>query len=134
MSSPSDEFGCFACGGDHPYGLRLTFHTNPAERSVEARTVLAAGFAGADGIAHGGIVAALLDEAAVYASRTVVKLAATASLRVRYRRPTPVGVRILVRARVVSCRHGAVQCDAVVVRDGETLAEARVVLMAIPGS
>jgi acyl-coenzyme A thioesterase PaaI-like protein len=134
MSSQNDASSCFACGENHPYGLHLSFSVDPAERSVEARTILAAGFAGADGIAHGGIVATLLDEAAAHASRTVADLAATASLQVRYRKPTPVGVPLVVRSRVVSCRHGAVQCEAVVLHGGEVLAEGRATLLAVATS
>jgi acyl-coenzyme A thioesterase PaaI-like protein len=121
--------GCFACGPDHPSGLRLSFALDHAGRSAHARTVLDESFAGADGIAHGGIVAALLDEAMVYASRTVVPLAATARLNVRYRHPVPVGIPLEIDAAVLSLRHRAVRCHAFIRHDGAILAEAEAALL-----
>lgn len=124
--------GCFACGPDHPAGLRLAFTLAHTARAARAQTVLAATFAGADGIAHGGIVATLLDEAMVHASRTVVPLAATAKLTVRYRQPVPVGVPLELDAAVVSCRHRAVRCTARIRHAGELLAEAEATLLVPP--
>lgn len=121
--------GCFACGPDHPAGLRLVFTLDHAARTARAHTVLAETFAGADGIAHGGIVATLLDEAMAHASRTVVPLAATAKLTVRYRLPTPVGVPLEIDARVLSFRHQAVRCQASIRREGTILAAAEATLL-----
>lgn len=128
MSTPPPA-GCFACDPDHPAGLRLAFTHDHAARTARARTVLDETFAGADGIAHGGIVATLLDEAMVHASRTVVPLAATATLAVRYRLPTPVGVPLDIDAAVLSCRHRAVRCVARIRRNGTLLAEAEATLL-----
>jgi len=129
MPPPLPSPGCFACGPDHPSGLRLTFAIDPATGTVQAQTVLAETFAGADGIAHGGIVATLLDEAMVYASRSATPLAATASLSVRYRQPTPVGVVLDLEATVLWNRGRAVRCRAWLRQDGQLLAEAEGTLL-----
>lgn len=134
MPSSLPSPGCFACGPDHPSGLRLTFAVDPATRTARAQTVLAGTFAGADGIAHGGIVATLLDEAMVYASRAVTPLAATASLSIRYRHPTPVGVLLDLEGTVLWTRGRAVRCRAWLRRDGQLLAEAEGTLLRSPRS
>ena len=77
---------------------------------------------------HGGLVAALLDEAMWYAtySRTRASVL-TVSLQARYHRPTPVSQRLHVHGQVLSTRHHLTECTAEV-RDGETgvvLASAR---------
>jgi acyl-coenzyme A thioesterase PaaI-like protein len=132
MSESQESSGCFACGAANRCGLGLVFETDEEARSASARTVLGASFAGADGIAHGGIVATLLDEAMAYASRTAATSAATAELRVRYRQPTPVGRELVVRGWVVSCRHGAVRCEASVALDGVVLAEGTGTFLVVP--
>jgi acyl-coenzyme A thioesterase PaaI-like protein len=83
---------CFACGLENPVGLRLSFYST-GEAEVQAETVVPDHFQGYPGVAHGGIVAALLDEAA---GRTVMAadpnhFTVTARLDVRYRQPVPVG-------------------------------------------
>ncbi|MBT7164919.1 MAG: PaaI family thioesterase [Victivallales bacterium] len=136
MAEPMDSIprsssatGCFACDRDHPSGLHLSFVVDVAARTARAQTVLDGCFAGADGIAHGGIVATLLDEAMVYASRAVVPLAATAKLSVRYRRPTPVRAPLVIMAEVLWVKHNAVRCRAYVRADGRILAQAEGTLL-----
>ena len=128
---PSSATGCFACDRNHPSGLHLSFVLDVATRTARAQTVLDGCFAGADGIAHGGIVATLLDEAMVYASRAVAPLAATASLNVRYRRPTPVRAPLEITAEVLWVKHGAVRCRAYLRARDKVVAQAEGTLLVV---
>jgi acyl-coenzyme A thioesterase PaaI-like protein len=63
---------------------------------------LGAAFEGAPGRAHGGIVAALIDETMGLVLSISSTLAFTGRLTITYRAPTPLGVRLQTRARLDS--------------------------------
>ena len=69
------------------------------------RTTLGPAFEGAPGRAHGGTVAALLDEVMGFVLSIHATPAYTGRLTVTYRAPTPLGVELEMRARLKS-RHG----------------------------
>ncbi len=91
--------GCFGCGPQHEIGLRV--RTFGAEGEVLSPIVIPRRFEGPPGSAHGGIVAAYLDEvlagAAVHATGRIY---VTGELTVRYVKPTPVERPLLGRGRV----------------------------------
>jgi len=88
---PVDDGNCFACGPKNPDGLHLVFERNP-DGSVHAAITLDAKYQGWRGIAHGGIVMMLLDEAMAHASGNAGERGMTASMSVRFRKPVPLGV------------------------------------------
>lgn len=92
---------CFGCSRENPAGLRLRFFRDP--EGVRCETVIAPAYQGAPDVVHGGIQAVLLDEtccATAYFSRG--GFVATGALDLRYRRPCPVGMPLVVTARIVS--------------------------------
>jgi uncharacterized protein (TIGR00369 family) len=96
------ENRCFGCSPHNERGLRLRFRrTGPG--AIEAPYEVAAHFCGAPNIVHGGVQAAMLDEAmgvAVHAASEDEEFnIATVELRLRYRRPVHAGVPLLIRAR-----------------------------------
>ena len=101
---PFGDGGCFGCSKSNPHGLHLRFFRRDHEVTGIAR--VPDRFHGAPGIAHGGIVATILDEfscaAAVFLSGVRV---VTGELQVRYERPCPVEHDIEVRSRVASEAH-----------------------------
>jgi acyl-coenzyme A thioesterase PaaI-like protein len=101
FSGPRSSFhGCFGCGPEHDIGLRV--RTFEAEGEVLAPIVIPRRFEGPPGAAHGGIVAAYLDEilAGAAVSRTG-RLYLTGELNVRYVRGTPIERPLLGRGRAV---------------------------------
>ncbi len=98
---------CFDCSPHNPVGLQLVFRVH-ADRAVECRIPACDHWQGVPGVIHGGIQAALLDEAmgmAVHAARDTgmdrpFPNVATADLQLRYRRPAPTTQPLRVRARV----------------------------------
>jgi len=92
---PVDDGNCFACGPHNPDGLQLKFERN-ADGSVRATIVLDPKFQGWQGIAHGGIVMMLLDEAMAHASGHAGERGMTASMSVRFRKPVPLGVPLVL--------------------------------------
>jgi uncharacterized protein (TIGR00369 family) len=89
---------CFGCGPRHDIGLRVRcFGT---DGGVLSPIVVPKRYAGPVGAAHGGIVAAYLDEVlAAAAVHHTGRLHVTGELSVRYVRPTPIERPILGRGR-----------------------------------
>ena len=65
---PFDDGNCFACGPTNPIGMHVHFDRADGADGVVARLELAPQYQGWRGIAHGGIVMALLDEAMAHAA------------------------------------------------------------------
>ncbi|MBV8197089.1 MAG: PaaI family thioesterase [Candidatus Eremiobacteraeota bacterium] len=120
---PFDDGNCFACGESNPIGLHVRFARS--EDGVVARADLASLYQGWRGIAHGGIVMALLDEAMAYAAGFAGHRGVTATMSVRFRKPVPLEAPIEVRGRVVWRRRNVLGVEASVVDgSGTTLAQA----------
>lgn len=90
---------CFGCGTSNPQGMRLKFSIDESTNVVRGAFALPSKYQGSRKIAHGGIVALLLDEAMGKLNRVDGVIAPTAELKVEYLRPTPVGRKIVVEAR-----------------------------------
>ena len=105
---------CFGCSPHNDQGLQLAF-TQVGASSVRVGYTAPTHTCGAPGVIHGGIQAAILDEAigfAVFAhdqsagdanaeDNVVRRNVVTMEFDLRYRRPAPVGVELDVRAEVV---------------------------------
>lgn len=119
----NDNAHCIVCGEENPIGLHVAFEYG--EGRARATLVLPDAFQGWGGMAHGGIVCALLDEAMFYALMSLGWSGVTAELTVRYLRPTPTGKEVSVEA-MVETRHGRYgRAMARIVHEGKTVAEAR---------
>lgn len=113
------DVGCFGCSVSNPVGLHLRFR----RRGDTVSTVYAIpeDYRGAPGIAHGGILATIIDEvscAAVAFLRDFYVV--TGELSVRYLRPCPVGAAIEVAARIVD-EHPRYLVVNATARQGETV-------------
>lgn len=119
FSGPRSSFhGCFGCGPEHEIGLRV--RTFSAGDEVLAPIVVPRRFEGPPGAAHGGIVAAYLDE--VLAGAAVNhsgKLYVTGELSVRYVKGTPIERPLLGRGRAVRDSGKYLDLEAVI-EDWET--------------
>ncbi len=94
---------CFACGTLNAHGLRLSLHST-AENTCWTELILAPDFQGWEGIAHGGILAAILDEVMAWALAGADVWGYTAKMTIAYRRPVPIGARIRGEGEVVGRR------------------------------
>ncbi len=128
------DLGCFVCGPDNARGLQAEFVLDAEKRTACSRLTIPAWAQGWQGVAHGGIISTLLDEACVHACRTVGAHPITAELTVRFRKPVPVGSEALVRGEVVEVRRRVVQARAYLEIGGDVFgeAQARIILMAPP--
>jgi acyl-coenzyme A thioesterase PaaI-like protein len=108
MDSPTiDERAnhCFGCGPANPQGLHLTFTTNTSDPNALTATChfqLDRMHEGPPGYIHGGIVAALLDEAMSKLNRPLNVLAMTRHMEVDYLKPAPLYQPLVLVARHLS--------------------------------
>jgi uncharacterized protein (TIGR00369 family) len=122
---PFDDGNCFACGPENPIGMHVHFGLEPGSESVLARVTLKPEYQGWRGIAHGGIVMALLDEAMAHAAGFAGHRGVTAAVNVRFRRPVPLEEPIEVRGRVAWQRRNVLRVEAEIVdRNANLLAKA----------
>ncbi|MBJ6752848.1 PaaI family thioesterase [Geomonas anaerohicana] len=92
---------CFVCSEGHPHGLGLRFH-HTAD-GVACLTSVPAGYCGFDGMVHGGIISALMDEAAAYALfARHGRLGVTREITVRFLKPVATGTEIRVVGQVLN--------------------------------
>jgi acyl-coenzyme A thioesterase PaaI-like protein len=78
---------CFACGTLNTHGMGLALHVEPdrawTELTLEPR------FQGWDGIAHGGILATVLDEVMAWSLAGADNWGVTARMSIEFRKPVP---------------------------------------------
>jgi acyl-coenzyme A thioesterase PaaI-like protein len=90
---------CFLCGRNNDNGLKMTWYNNDKLNQVETNVTIPDYFNGYPGVAHGGIVAAILDETAgraVMLDGDFDNLFITLRLNVAYRKPTPTNTQLKV--------------------------------------
>ena len=96
---------CFGCGPANPQGLHLVFTTdtsNPEAITATAHLQLDRMHEGPPGHIHGGIVAALLDEAMSKLNRPLNVIAMTRHMEVDYLRPSPLYQPLVLVSRHLS--------------------------------
>ncbi|MDD2390606.1 MAG: PaaI family thioesterase [Desulfobacterales bacterium] len=127
---------CFVCGRENPYSLRLQWFNNPEANRVEADLVIPDQYNSYPGVAHGGVVAAILDETAgrsLMLDGNFDNLFVTLKLEVKYRKITPTNTPLRVFGRIL--RQGKNRAQAVgelCLADGTVTATCTAVLVSPP--
>jgi acyl-coenzyme A thioesterase PaaI-like protein len=120
MNQHYNSASCFACGLENASGLRLRFYDNGKDQ-VFAYFTLEPTHAGYPGMAHGGIIAAVLDEVG---GRTLMinnpyRFFVTAHMDVRYRHPVPVGVPLQAAGWLLKRRARRTRAHTEIYSDGK---------------
>lgn len=92
---------CFVCGLANRHGLQVRFFRE-GELSARATCEPHDMFMGYDGLLHGGVAAALLDEVMIKAVLAAGKLVVTGRMNVQYRKPVTLGSRLFLEGTVVN--------------------------------
>ena len=98
------SLSCFLCGKDNPVSLKVKWFNNYEKNQIETTVIIPHELCGYKGTAHGGIVAALLDETAgraVMLNNDFDHLMVTMKLETTYKKPTPTGVPVKIIGRVI---------------------------------
>lgn len=118
----TDDDYCFICGKGNPKGLTLSF--KETEGGVSAEFVLHREHQGYKDVIHGGLIAALLDEAMIKAANLKGYNAVTAQIVIRFKNPLMVGQKARVEGRLIEESRKLLRAVANLQRDGTTIAEA----------
>ncbi|TXH45013.1 MAG: PaaI family thioesterase [Actinobacteria bacterium] len=105
---PSHYVNCFACGPEHVGGLHIELQAAEG-LAVTGRFIVGEAHQGAPGIAHGGILAAVMDELLGSLNWMLMSPAVTIELTTRFRRPAPVDAELWLSAHVLTVVDGTVQ-------------------------
>ena len=113
---------CFGCSPANPHGLRLRFWRT--EQGCYTKYTVPEHLCGFDRVAHGGIIATLLDEVSAW---TVIaclgRLGVTREISIRYLRPVPTGTEVHVEGQVVSHDDRVAVVHAQITLPGHPVAE-----------
>jgi acyl-coenzyme A thioesterase PaaI-like protein len=139
MNKQPNSRMCFVCGLQNPVGLHLAFFEEheSVPKQVRAEVLIPEKYQGYPGVAHGGILAAILDELAgraVLIDGSDEDLMMTLKMELRYRLPTPtdtplVGIGWITHRRGNRAKaHGELRLP-----DGQVSVEADLVILRPPG-
>jgi acyl-coenzyme A thioesterase PaaI-like protein len=107
------EHNCFACGTLNRHGLGLELHLEPGRAWTEI--VLDRRFEGWEGVAHGGIIATILDEVMAWSLVASDNWGVTARLAVAFRQPVRVDTPIRAEGWITTSRRRLVDTAARIV-------------------
>lgn len=125
---------CFVCGLKNPFGLKLRFYDNGIDE-VRCEYRIPKEYQGYPGVAHGGIVAAILDEAAGRTSMISdpMHFMMTAKMELKYRQPVPIDTPLVITGRLVKDRGRVAQAAGEIrLPDGTVAVEAFLTLADLP--
>lgn len=125
---------CFVCGRENPAGLKLQFYDDNVD-TVATTFTLDSRFEGYPGIAHGGILASILDE--VVGRVAMVgdhhHFMMTVNMKLQYRNPVPVGVKVTAVGKAIKLRGRLGKAEGkIYLPDGSIGCEAELTLADMP--
>lgn len=131
----NDNSHCFICGANNPIGLKTKPVFDEFSGSARMTVTIPVEYQGWEGIAHGGIIAALLDEVSAYAAMSATRQIVTGELKIRYLKPVPIGRELFIEAHVRERIRRSIKVEATLRHQGDVLArsEARMVVLRSSG-
>ncbi len=100
---PKNVRTCYVCGQDNVSGLQVSFIADGAHGS-RALCTARPEHEGWPGLLHGGVTFALMDEALGWAAYFQGLYGVTAKIDTRFRRPIPIGTRVVIKAWTIDRR------------------------------
>jgi acyl-coenzyme A thioesterase PaaI-like protein len=115
-----DDHHCFGCGRLNPHGLQLTFY-HGEDGSLWAPWTPDQKHEGYTGIAHGGVITAVLDEVMAWTVYAKQIWAVTGKINVTFRKPVEMNVPTRAIGRIVADRGRVLEMAAEMRRDEDNL-------------
>jgi uncharacterized protein (TIGR00369 family) len=115
---------CWICGEKNPSGLQLKFDLDRSAKIIQTSFTPTETYQGYDGIVHGGILSALLDEAMAKLAFELGYNPVTATLNVRFKSPARVREKLTIRGQITRVNRRLVLAKASIHgEDGMLIAE-----------
>lgn len=134
MKRLANSKNCFVCGIENRLGLHLVLESDQPGH-VTGDVVIPKEYAGWPNVVHGGILAALLDEAGGRSADSEIiptKVMVTGSLNIRYRKPTPVETPLIVDGQFLEQNGRVIKTKSKIMNsEREILAEADIIYVEI---
>lgn len=127
---PSHYQHCFGCGAEHPTGLHIQM-AGGNDRVVGSFEVTSH-HQGAPGLAHGGVIAAAMDEGMGFLLWLLATPAVTAKLEIDYVKPVPVGSRLDLEGRLDRVEGRRIHASMLGRIDGEVAVRSRALYIKVP--
>jgi uncharacterized protein (TIGR00369 family) len=124
MSKLKDNDYCYVCGKNNPEGLAVNFAVDRGQKSITGRFTPQRRHQGYEGIVHGGILSALLDEAMVKLAFSLGIPAVTAEITVKFKSPAAPGEELQVSGRLIEVSRRLIRATATIERGPLVIAEA----------
>ena len=124
MTQLRDNDRCYVCGKKNRSGLAVDFVIDKESRSIQAGFTPSDAHQGFEGIVHGGILSALLDEAMAKLAFGLGIPAVTAEMTVKFKSPVAPGEEITVSGRLVQETGRLIRAEAKIERGPVVIAEA----------
>jgi len=120
---------CFGCGPAHPTGLHMEMAGSGMH--VKGSFLVTEHHQGAPALAHGGLIAAAMDEAMGFLLWQLETLAVTARLEVDFRSPVPMGSRLDLEGEVERVSGRKIHARMTGSIDGKVVAEAKALFIKV---
>ncbi len=127
---------CFVCGTENPNGLKLNFYDD-GDSTVESRFTLTESYQGYPGIAHGGVLAAILDEVVGRVSMVDDHhhFMMTVNMALQYRNPAPINTELVATGVMVKSKGRLCKAKGQIrLPDGVVACDAELTLIDMPAS
>jgi len=138
---PEDYAHCYGCGRNNPHGLHLKSYWD-GEESVCRHTPQPQYSGGFPGFVYGGMIASIMDchgagTAAAAKAREngePISRFVTASLKVDYLKPTPLGVELEVRCKVIEIKGRKVTVELRLLAEQTICATGTAIMVQMPAA
>ena len=124
-----DNQRCYVCGRENPAGLKVDFEINTDTKTIRARFQTLPEHQGYEGVVHGGILSALLDEAMAKLAFTLGLPAVTAEITVKFLSPVTPGEVLFIFGRITKDTRRLVEAEATIERGTTIVASATAKLL-----
>ncbi len=131
MTQLRDNQRCYVCGKKNPVGLAVDFKISEGTRSILGWFTPSGDHQGYEGIVHGGILSALLDEAMAKLAYSLGIPAVTAEITVKFKTSAAPGDELSVYGRITEETKRLILAEAKIERGPVVIAEAKGKLLRI---
>ena len=125
MNQLRDNESCYVCGKKNPCGLAVHFEIDRETRTIRALFTPSPSHQGYEGIVHGGILSALLDETMAKLAFTLGIPAVTAEMTVKFSAPAAPGEELRISGRLTRETRRLIEAEAVIEKGLLRIAEAK---------